>query len=64
LVRDGRVVLDERCVAQVSELADAVIQASKRATAQKNGKLGVGAEGAARAPALAAGSEDPLEREV
>ncbi len=64
LVRDDRVVLDVRCVAEVSELADAVAEASKRATAQKNGKLGVGAPGGGRAPALTAGSEDPLEREV
>src|SRR6266446_6872106 len=64
LVRDDRVVLDVRCVAEVSELADAVAEASKRATAQKNGKLGVGTPGAGRAPALTAGSEDPLEREV
>ena len=65
LVRDGRVVLDVRCVTQVSELANAVVEASKRATAQENGKLGVDAPGgAAKAPERSAGSEDPLEREV
>jgi L-seryl-tRNA(Ser) seleniumtransferase len=65
LLRDGRVVLDVRCVPQVSELASAVIEASKRATAQKNGKLGSAAPGGSgRTPERSAGLEDPLEREV
>jgi hypothetical protein len=59
------VVLDVRCVTQVSELAQAVSEASKRATVQKNGKLSVVAAGGSdRSPERSAGSEDPLEREV
>jgi L-seryl-tRNA(Ser) seleniumtransferase len=65
LAREGRVVLDVRCVPQVSELAQAVAEASERATAQKNGKLGIATPGGpGRTPERSAGGEDPLEREV
>src|SRR5205823_2494946 len=59
LVRDGRVVLDVRCVTQLPELAQAVAEASVRAAAQKGARL----EG--EMPALASrGQDDPLETEV
>ena len=59
LVRDGRVVLDVRCVTQLPELAQAVAEASVRAAAQKSARL----EG--EMPALASrGQDDPLETEV
>ncbi|TMA08752.1 MAG: hypothetical protein E6J86_18095, partial [Deltaproteobacteria bacterium] len=61
LVRDGRVVLDVRCVSDVGELADAVAEAAVRATAQKDDKLALAAEGGA-GPAQSTG--DPLDLEV
>jgi L-seryl-tRNA(Ser) seleniumtransferase len=39
LVRDGRVVLDVRCVTQLPELAQAVAEACERTAAQKGAKL-------------------------
>jgi len=59
LVRDGRVVLDVRCVAQLSELAEAVAEASVRAAAQKGARL---EGGMAALPSR--GQDDPLETEV
>ena len=61
LVRDGRVVLDVRCVSDVGELADAVAQAAVRATAQKDDKLTSAAEGG---PGPAHSTGDPLDLEV
>ena len=63
LVRDGRVVLDVRCVTQLPELAEAVAEASKRATAQKGDRLGGVTDGGlgARHPA---GRDDQLDTEV
>ena len=61
LVRDGRVVLDVRCVSDVAELADAVAEAAVRATAQKDDKLAVAAEGG---PGPAQSADDPLDLEV
>ena len=61
LVRDGRVVLDIRCVSDVGELADAVAKAAVRATAQKDDKLALAAEGGS-GPAHSTG--DPLDLEV
>src|SRR5438132_801714 len=61
LVRDGRVVLDVRCVSDVGELADAVAQAAVRATAQKDDKLALAAEGG---PGPAHSTGDPLDLEV
>ena len=63
LVRDDRVVLDVRCVAQVSELAEAVAKASERAAAQKGARLeGVGT--ADPGAQHSRGHDDPLVTEV
>ena len=63
LVRDDRVVLDVRCVAQVSELAEAVAKASERAAAQKGARLeGVGT--ADPGAQHSRGHDDPLDTEV
>jgi hypothetical protein len=59
LVRDGRVVLDVRCVTQVPELAQAVAEASERAAAQKGARL---EGGMAALPSR--DQHDPLETEV
>ena len=66
LVRDGRVVVDVRCVRDMSELAGAVAEATKRAAAQKGARLDLGAggsPGAAPVPSQSA-SGDPFETEV
>jgi len=59
LVRDGRVVLDVRCVTELPELAQAVAEASVRAAAQKGARL----EGGIMA-LPSRGQDDPLETEV
>jgi len=61
LVRDGRVVLDVRCVSDVAELAEVVAEAARRATAQKDDKLVVAAEGG---PGPAQSTGDLLDLEV
>jgi L-seryl-tRNA(Ser) seleniumtransferase len=63
LVRDGRVVLDVRCVTQLPELAEAVAEASKRAVAQKNDRL-VGVEAGGPRERHLRGHDDPLDTEV
>jgi L-seryl-tRNA(Ser) seleniumtransferase len=48
VVRDGRVVLDVRCVQDVDELAEAIAKASGRATARKGDTVeGISGTGAA-----------------
>jgi L-seryl-tRNA(Ser) seleniumtransferase len=66
LVRDGRVVLDVRCVTNLPELAQAVAEATERAAAQKNAKLAPATQGGLSATHLRDQSEsdDPLEKEV
>jgi len=59
LVRDGRVVLDVRCVTQLPELAQAVSEASVRAAAQKGARLQAG-----MAALPSREQDDPLETEV
>jgi L-seryl-tRNA(Ser) seleniumtransferase len=63
LVRDGRVVLDVRCVTQLAELAEAVAEASKRAVAQKNDRL-VGVDAGGLGERHLRGHDDPLDTEV
>ncbi|HTO96653.1 MAG TPA: L-seryl-tRNA(Sec) selenium transferase [Myxococcales bacterium] len=68
LLRDGRVVLDVRCVTDTAELALAVGKASARATAGKADRLGGAAEGGAEPRLLRDPGEsvagDPLDTEV
>jgi L-seryl-tRNA(Ser) seleniumtransferase len=68
LVRDGRAVLDVRCVTDTAELAEAVARASVRATAEKGDKLGSAAKGGAEPGLLRDPGEsvagDPLDTEV
>jgi L-seryl-tRNA(Ser) seleniumtransferase len=66
LLRDGRVVLDVRCVSDAAGLAGAVLAAAMRAAGPKGAKL-EGAAGGGQLPArFPAGpdEDDPLEREV
>jgi len=63
LVRDGRVVLDVRCVTHLPELAQAVAEACERAAAQKGARLeGVGTTNLGARHSR--DHDDPLDTEV
>jgi L-seryl-tRNA(Ser) seleniumtransferase len=64
VVRDGRVVLDVRCVTQIPELAQAVVEATEHAATKKNDKLSMATEGGSGPAQLPEDCDDPLDLEV
>ncbi len=64
LVRDGKLALDVRCVTDVAELAQAVANASERATAQKGDTLIEATQGGTEPGRMADRMGDPLDTEV
>ena len=66
LLREGRVVLDVRCVGDLAELASAVASAAARAGGQEIAKLGAATVGSLLPTQLTAGARgdaDPLDEE-
>jgi hypothetical protein len=61
VVRDGRAVLDVRCVQDVEELAEAVAKASGRATAGKGDTVEGTSESGAAGRLLGEQGDDDME---
>lgn len=64
LLRDDRVILDVRCVTDIAALAEAVVEAGVRATAQKGDRLEGATQGGPEPGHLADRMADPLDTEV